>query len=67
MGRSSTSAALLGWTSSGDERRDVATDSLPDASFGGYAGLAGDGDLRLQVSAVYGTTRSRLGDGERRR
>lgn len=32
-----------------------------------YAGLA-EGDLRLRhVSAVYGSTRSRLGEGERRR
>jgi hypothetical protein len=65
--RSSTSAALLGWIGGGDERRDVAPDSLPDASLDANVGFAGDGDRRLHVSAAGGSTRSRLGDGERRR
>ena len=68
MGLSSgTRAALLGWTGGGDERREVAADSLPEASLEGYVFLAGEGDRRLQVSAVYGSARSRRGDGDRRR
>lgn len=51
----------------GEERREVAAESLPDASFEAYVGRAGEGDLRLlQVSAVYGSARSRLGEGDRR-
>jgi hypothetical protein len=64
---SSTSAALLGWMGGGEERREVAVESLPEASFDAYIGRAGEGDLRLlHVSAVGGSARSRLGEGERR-
>ena len=67
-GLSSTRAALLGCTvGRGEDLREVAADWTPEASFEVKAGLA-DGDLRLrQVSAVYGSGRSRLGEGERRR
>lgn len=67
-GLSSTRAALLGWTvGRGEDRREVAADWTPEASLEVYAGLA-EGDLRLRhVSAVYGSGRSRLGEGERRR
>lgn len=51
----------------GEDLRDVAADSLPEASFEAYAGFAGEGLRRLQVSATNGSGRSRLGEGERRR
>jgi hypothetical protein len=51
----------------GEDRRDVAAESLPEASLDAYVGFAGEGDLRLQVSAVNTSGRSRLGDGVRRR
>ena len=64
---SGINAARLGWTGGGDDRREVAADSLPEASLATNVFLAGEGDRRLQVSAVYGSARSRRGDGERRR
>jgi hypothetical protein len=67
-GLPSTSAARLGWIGGGDDRREVAAESLPDASLELNAGFAGEGDLRLlHVSAAGGSGRSRLNDGERRR
>lgn len=52
LSSTTTRAALLGWIGGGEERREVAADSLPEASLEAYVGRAGEGDRRArQVSA----------------